>query len=205
MQQHKNPDYILVDDRRFEEHICQKIIDYFESHSDQWKEGGYDGKVDKTKKDFTELYMDMRTMHQDEKDRFPTGLMQLQKTFEKYKEEHPFTTKIHPWGPNAIFKIQRYLPGQGYHEIHCENDVPLNHPCSARMMGWMVYLNDVYDGGHTQWPAQGKRIPPRRGDVVMWPAYWTHPHKGEVAENEVKYIMTGWFVFMGDHKNVKSK
>ena len=59
----------------------------------------------------------------------------------------------------------------------------------------MVYLNDVTDGGETEFPTQDKKFSPRAGDVLIWPAYWTHPHRGIVSESQVKYIATGWYAF----------
>ena len=31
------------------------------------------------------------------------------------------------------------------------------------------------------------------GRIAIWPAAWTHVHKGQISEIEEKYIATGWF------------
>ena len=77
--------------------------------------------------------------------------------------------------------------------MHCENDGGVDGSAEKRVLAWMVYLNDVTDGGETAFPTQGKKFSPRAGDVLIWPAYWTHPHRGIVSESQVKYIATGWF------------
>ena len=64
-----------------------------------------------------------------------------------------------------------------------------------RILAWMIYLNDVTDGGHTAFPTQNKKFQPRRGDVLSWPAYFTHPHRGIVSKTQTKYIITGWYNF----------
>ena len=64
-----------------------------------------------------------------------------------------------------------------------------------RILAWMIYLNDVTDGGHTAFPTQNKKFQPRRGDVLIWPAYFTHPHRGIVSKTQTKYIITGWYNF----------
>ena len=92
--------------------------------------------------------------------------------------------------------MQRYYPGEGYFVLHCENGGP--HPdkeMTKRMLAWMIYLNDVKDGGYTEFPTQNKKFQPRRGDVLIWPAYFTHPHRGITSKSQTKYIATGWFGF----------
>jgi len=94
---------------------------------------------------------------------------------------------------SPLYNIQRYKPGEGYHQKHCE--------CAGlgiemdRILVWMIYLNDVHSGGRTIFPTQGKKIRPRRGTVVIWPAYWMWPHYGETSKIETKYVATGWFTF----------
>ena len=60
----------------------------------------------------------------------------------------------------------------------------------------MIYLNDVTDGGQTYFPQQRRKIKPRVGDLYVWPAYFTHPHKGLISKTQTKYIATGWCHFI---------
>jgi len=39
-----------------------------------------------------------------------------------------------------------------------------------------------------------------QGNTLIWPADFTHPHKGIVAPKETKYIITGWYNFTDDEK-----
>ena len=57
----------------------------------------------------------------------------------------------------------------------------------------MAYLNTVKDGGGTEFPFQNKIFSANKGDLIVWPAGFTHPHKGIVSLTEEKYIVTGWF------------
>ena len=66
---------------------------------------------------------------------------------------------------------------------------------SQRVLAWMIYLNNVTDGGYTEFPDQRKKFQPRVGDILIWPAYFTHPHRGIVSNTQTKYIATGWFNF----------
>ena len=44
----------------------------------------------------------------------------------------------------------------------------------------MTYLNDVADedGGSTVFTHYGLEVQPQKGHTLIWPAEWTHAHKG---------------------------
>lgn len=87
-------------------------------------------------------------------------------------------------------KIQKTSPKQGYHVWHTENH---GGTSISRVSAFSVYLNDVYEGGETEFLTQSKRFSPRTGDVLIWPAHYTHPHRGNPPLETDKYIATGWF------------
>ena len=59
----------------------------------------------------------------------------------------------------------------------------------------MTYLNDVTDGGGTEWYHQEYQSNAKKGLSLIWPADFTHVHKGIVSPTQEKYIVTGWFVY----------
>ena len=89
------------------------------------------------------------------------------------------------------YNLQRYNPGQGYHLLHCEN----SGNGSNRVLAWTLYLNTVTDGGGTYYPEYDKTIDAVEGRLCIFPAFWTHAHKGIVSNTETKYIATGWYVY----------
>jgi len=68
---------------------------------------------------------------------------------------------------------------------------------SQRCAVWMLYLNDDYDGGETEFLYQHKRIKPETGKMLIWPSGYTHAHRGGLVTYGTKYIVTGWFYFGG--------
>ena len=64
-----------------------------------------------------------------------------------------------------------------------------------RIFAWMTYLNDVEDGGQTNFSHYGIKIKPEIGKTLIWPAEWTHAHTGEVLKSGKKYMITGWMHF----------
>jgi hypothetical protein len=88
-------------------------------------------------------------------------------------------------------KLQRTQPGGGYHVWHAENTT---YEMTHRELVWMVYLNDDFTGGETEFLHQHKRLTPKRGTVVIWPAAWPWQHRGNPPLEGTKYILTGWYI-----------
>ena len=65
-----------------------------------------------------------------------------------------------------------------------------------RVLAWMFYLNTVTDDGGTYFDNYDLTLNAVEGRCVIWPAYWTHMHRGIVSKTESKYIVTGWFSFI---------
>lgn len=89
------------------------------------------------------------------------------------------------------FKVQKTLPSEGYHGWHFENDTISN---SRRVCVYSVYLNTLLpeQAGETEFLHQQLRVSPKEGRIVIWPAGYTHLHRGNPPINAVKYMMTGW-------------
>jgi hypothetical protein len=87
--------------------------------------------------------------------------------------------------------IQHYPIGGGYKVWHHERSP--NHILDLkRHLVFMTYLNDVEDGG-TEFYYQNTKLKCTKGLTLIWPADWTHTHKGEISQTAEKYIITGWF------------
>ncbi len=89
------------------------------------------------------------------------------------------------------FKLHRVKEGQGYHVWHYEND-GLPDSCQ-RVLAWMTYLRVPEKGGETEFLCQSKRIEPVVGRTLIWPAYFTHLHRGNPPLKGEKHYITGWF------------
>ena len=113
----------------------------------------------------------------------------IDKCVEEYVGEYPVSLEtIRGQSFNQIFKIQATLPGQGYNIWHSEWCI--DNP--NRFLVWILYLNDIEDGGETEFLYYPKRVQPRAGDLIVWPAGFTHSHRGNPPLKDKKYIMTGW-------------
>jgi hypothetical protein len=84
------------------------------------------------------------------------------------------------------------MPGQGYHVWHCE-DMALEF--RRRIGTYILYLNDVEEGGETELLYLNQRIKPTAGTLVLFPSGYIHAHRGNPPLSGVKYILTGWLEF----------
>lgn len=117
----------------------------------------------------------------------------LQKVYDDYSEQFS-VLKTHNIRGTAM-KMQRTDPGGGYHVWHAEQG---NGVHSQRALVYMLYLNSLEkeEAGETEFLYQQTRISPKENAMVMWPAAFTHVHRGNtVFGKRSKYIVTGWFYY----------
>lgn len=88
-----------------------------------------------------------------------------------------------------LTKIQKTEVGGGYHMWHCENAAP---EVMRRVLTFILYLNDVDEGGETEFLYYPKRVKAKQGRLIFWPAGFTHTHRGNPPLSNTKYVMTGW-------------
>lgn len=87
-------------------------------------------------------------------------------------------------------KIQKTLPTEGYHVWHIEHGRGYDFECRAFVFS--IYLNDVEDGGETEFLHFSKRVKPKTGRIVIWPAAFPYLHRGNPPLSGEKYILTSW-------------
>jgi hypothetical protein len=116
--------------------------------------------------------------------------------YEDYVKEYSILGDIETHGIVSA-RLQKTLPGQGYHQWHFES---AGSSVSTRIVAWSIYLNDVEHGGETEFLYQKRRVSAKTGRVVIWPAGYTHVHRGNPPLSGEKYLLTGWLEFMGPTK-----
>ena len=89
-------------------------------------------------------------------------------------------------------KIQKTLPTEGYHVWHIEHGKGYNN--EPRAFVFSIYLNDVEEGGETEFLHFSKRVKPKTGRIVIWPAGFPYVHRGNPPLSGKKYILTSWML-----------
>ena len=179
-----NKDYFLYKRGAYSQEGCDHAIRFFEKRVDLHREGISGVELNHQWKKSTEIFLQRNeyTLFED----------LLQSSIKEYNRKYPSAGSLCPWDLYSTFKIQKYKPEEGYFIEHCE---VMNRMDVYRILAWMIYLNDVTDGGYTVFPSQNRKFQPRRGDLLIWPAYFTHPHYGVTSKTQTKYILTGWCNF----------
>ena len=178
---------IYIKDNALSKEFCEKMIKGFHQHTWMQSAGASALGVDTSIKDSTDISFDWG----DSKDFFYVRSVLVDAMVE-WQEANPGLQHLQEWGCQEGGNIQHYKPGGGYHLLHSEWSF-CQEDHAKRIGAWMFFLNDVKDGGGTIFPQQDFIAEPKQGRLVLFPAYWTHLHKGQVAPNEDKYIITGWF------------
>ena len=179
--------FIEVYDNALTPEHCKEIINYFEECPDDLKhEGQIYGEnhdhitISKSHKESTDIWMDFNNWTEPDK----ILASRLLPHIEQYRKAFREVDNVSVWELEALYNLQKYNPGQGYHSPHCEN---MDGP-SPRILAWMVYLNTVNDKGGTYFTNYDVTTDAVEGRLVIWPAYWTHTHHGVTSETETKYI-----------------
>ncbi len=92
----------------------------------------------------------------------------------------------------TALKIQKTLPTEGYHIWHIEHGK--EYDTEARAFVYSIYLNDVEEGGETEFLHFSKRVKPKKGRIVIWPSAFPYLHRGNPPLSGEKYILTSWLM-----------
>jgi hypothetical protein len=178
-----------------DESVCDGLINYH--NESPYKQAGVVGSVSKTGLQINtsvKVSTDVGVHIDDEDKRISFYKKHLFAGVDDYKKRYPaLDDKIWLWGVTEVFNIQHYEPGQGYFSWHCERAQPKSN---NRLLAFMTYLNDVDDGGKTEWEYLGLSVAPVKGLTVIWPADWMYLHRGVTSQTQSKTIATGWFSFL---------
>jgi hypothetical protein len=87
-------------------------------------------------------------------------------------------------------KIQKTFRSEGYHVWHLDHGKGFDNECRAAVFA--IYLNDVEEGGETEFLHFSKRVKPKAGRIVIWPASFPYVHRGNPPLSGEKYLLTSW-------------
>lgn len=170
--------------------VCDDLIKYFENGAEVIEgRAGKFGAINKSAKSCTECYIDPNNHILD---RYHSL---LQEVCEQYKKKYEFCDRGAAWSIKDAVKIQKYKPGEAYYAWHFEREY-MQDMMGSRHLVFLTYLNDVTDDGETEFYYQGVKIRPQKGLTLIWPADWTHTHRGVASMSQTKYIITGWYNFI---------
>lgn len=173
----------FIEEYKIDNKICDSFIKYFKKNKEYKKIGscGDKGTIDTTIKNCTEAYFFNNSNNKNIVNFFKKLSDCLSSYVEKYNIKEEILTQF-------CNNIQYYKPKQGYPALHYER----GQTFPKRQLVYMLYCNTVTDKGGTEFPYQNLTLSAVKGKLVIWPAEFTHPHKGIISNTQEKYIVTGW-------------
>ena len=109
--------------------------------------------------------------------------------------------------------LQKYIKNEGKYIYHDDFKAEYEN-YRYRVFTYIFYLNDVFEGGETEFLFGKYKIKPSAGKLILFPASWTYPHCGKMPYSNDKYIITGWLYenedkrvmnYVNNYKNNKNK
>ena len=86
-------------------------------------------------------------------------------------------------------KVKKIPDGGGFHAWHYEAN---NFVYASRVFVVQLFLNDIQEGGETEFLYIGKRIKSKAGRLIIYPAGFTHTHRGNPPLGQTKYLCSSW-------------
>ena len=179
--------------------LCDQIIALFEKNKKLHKIGKTLSGLNQTFKKTTDITIAPNDLQNIKFKCINNYIEELHKCFVDYQNQWPFVKSHIKNVDIGGFNIQKYSPGDHFAKIHSERTNLRN---LHRVFAWMTYLNDVEDGGTTNFTHYDLKIKPEIGKTLIWPAEWTHAHSGEILNSGKKYIITGWLHFPHNDGNI---
>jgi len=163
---------------------CEDLIKWFNKHKDLQQTG----VMGQERESLNNREICIRVKEPD--DYYGLGKT-LKEGIDNFLLNYPHTDRYGgKWRLDLAMQVMKYEPDQYYSRLHCENDGHAHY--LRRAFAWQIFLNTIKSGGGTEFVYQKFVAQPVVGDFYMWPAGWTHLHRGVNAPKETKYIITGW-------------
>ncbi len=182
--------YIRVYENVLTKEFCDHVISMFEK--DPNKQTGKTIYGEAPNKRTTDLSCSQQTPEwiAINKTLFDSLNQSLNKYFDEFAENFEgYTPSIGDTG----YKMMKYEPVTGGFDTHTDVN---GLSSSRRFLTGLWYLNDVEKGGETIFHKQDVTIKPKAGNLVLFPPFFTHPHKGCATETS-KYVINTFIIFTG--------
>ena len=178
--------------------LCREIINFFEENKNLQRDGVTGSGKNQEIKKTTDIVVNPNDLKDPKFNCLNKYIKHLYMNFKDYQNQWPFIKNLVKEMHIGKFNIQRYTPGGHFAKVHTERS---SIASSHRLFAWMTYLNNVDDGGTTNFSHYDIEIEPETGKTLIWPAEWTHAHNGKILNSGVKYIITGWLHFPHNSKS----
>jgi hypothetical protein len=117
----------------------------------------------------------------------------FQQAYLQYVENFPILKSVTELSPEPYSMLRYDPPNDGY-DWHSDG---LDPGLRLRFITQVAYLNDVEEGGETEFLWQEQKVSPTRGSIAIFPSGWTHPHRALAPISGPKYVVTSFLRLPG--------
>jgi hypothetical protein len=188
MNETKFEQFIGIFPNAINDELCSEYVKWFDAISEQGFTTSPIAQQDMTGTSRKDEYVYVPSGLTDES--FPDGLIaplwkQLHECYNKYYVEYDIDQPMSCEG----FKVHRVQLSEGYHVWHHEH----MYSSPYRILVWHLTIESPKLGGETEFLYQSMRVEPKVGQLLIWPAGFTHKHRGAPPLEGQKTYITGWF------------
>ena len=179
-------DFCYVRDNSLEPELCDEILNVFHANHHLHERYEKNLKPNFTQFNFTanlNLYPDLHNKV-------------MLRTFDMINEYKNKVQESIFWQENfgfEQFRIKSYQKGtDDQFDSHVDST---DKESSLRFLAFFWYLNDVDQGGDTEFLNFDLTIQPRKGRLFIFPPMWMYPHRGNVTISHDKYLLSSYLHF----------
>ena len=174
-----NSNFIYTENNFFSEKECKNVINKFDNNLEEC--AGHTGYV------YKDLFFDNFILDLEFLKSFNSKLVN---SLNKYKKLYPeINNTASSWGLSDL-RFKKFNKGKSFSNFHSEHNI--SYP--NRILGIQLYLSNHNCG--TEFYRDNLVIMSEVGKLAIFPAYFTHTHKGQVCpDNNERFIITGYISF----------
>jgi hypothetical protein len=111
----------------------------------------------------------------------------VNRAFDKYTKTFPLINQtLYKWQLQA-WRFKRFSPGFSFNTWHSEHTIATPH----RILACILYLSDHNCG--TEFMGTNETVLSKKGRLLMFPAFWTHIHRGQICpDNKERFVMSAY-------------
>jgi len=189
----KVTDLIRVYDNYIPSDQCDMMVDWYESNTSLQEEGcvldGLTGKANR--KTSYKVCKESTVDRQDILDILSESSFGVYE--DAFKGGFPFPDpSMYQLCLNG-YTIRRYDKNKGVFKPHIDQH---SGGTQKRLFAVLIYLNDVDEGGETEFPEWNISVSPKKGRILLFPCNFLFVHQGNVPISHDKYMSAMFINFM---------
>lgn len=175
-------DFCITEDNALDVRVCDELIEIFRNNTHLHERYDNAARPNFTQLNYTKHFR-IGVVH----DYLVYAGMQVVK---KYRDVVPETFYWPKQFSFEEFRIKHYTSnGIDQFDMHVDS---ISNETAKRFLVFFWYLNDVEEGGTTEFPQLQMVVKPVKARCFMFPPMWLFPHKGSLVTKGEKFLLSSY-------------